>query len=143
MSIVAIVAATLTGCAQRPIQINAPCQTKPTKEIISHLSALVAAEGMQITVVNDGAGILQATTAEERDVWTGTHTTKAWSFVVKDGTVQAYAKTINQSRNTFGAVLATSETYYSDKVHEDWKWYWNVRRGLEELCGAGVTFIQQ
>lgn len=133
----------VAACAQRPIQITAPCQTKSAKEIIANLSALMAAEGMQITLANEQVGVLQASTAEERDPWTGMYTTKAWSLVVKDGTVQAYAKTINQSRNAFGVVVATNETYYSDKVHQDWMWYWNVRRGLQELCGTDVTFIER
>lgn len=132
-----------TACAQRPIQLTTPCPTKPMREVVSSLSALVIAEGMQITLVNENIGILQASSPEDHSIWTGLYTIRQWIFTMKGDTVLAYAKTIDQSRNAFGATLATSETYYSDKVHPDHAWYWNVRRGLETLCGGKVEFVQK
>lgn len=107
------------------------------------LSALVMAEGMQITLVNDNIGILQAATAEDHSIWTGIYSTRQWIFSMKGDTVLAYAKSIDQTRNAFGGVVGTSETYYTDKLHPDNAWYWNVRRGLETLCGSKVEFIQK
>ncbi|MCE7933188.1 MAG: hypothetical protein DYG96_01205 [Chlorobi bacterium CHB2] len=137
------IAVLFAACAPRPIQLTTPCASKSTKEIVAALSALVMAEGMQLTLVNDNIGILQASTAEDHSIWTGIYSTKQWVFTMKSDTVLAYAKTVDQSRNAFGAVLSTSETYYSDKVHPDHAWYWNVRRGLETLCGGKVEFVQK
>lgn len=139
------IAVLFAACAPRPIQLTTPCASKSTKEIVAALSALVMAEGMQLTLVNDNIGILQASTAESHSIWTGTSSTLQWIFTIKGDTVLAYAKAIDQSRNAFGAVTYTNETYYSDsKLHPNSNaWYWNVRRGLETLCGGKVEFVQK
>jgi hypothetical protein len=133
----------MIGCAQRPIKLVTPCTTQSTSDLIAALTALVVSEGMNISLVNEKVGILQASTAEEHSIWTGATTSNHWTFTVRDGKVEAIAKSLSVSKNAFGATISSSETYYNDKAHKDWKWYWNVRNGLEALCGSKVEFIEQ
>ena len=136
------VAVFFAACVKRPIQLTTPCPAKPVKEVVGTLSALVLAEGMQITLVNDNVGILQAATPEDHS-WTGAYSTNQWTFSMKGDTVLAFAKAVQQTRNAFGAMLSSYESYLTDEVHPDYLWYWNVRRGLEALCGEKVVFIQK
>lgn len=146
MKSVAIAAAVLAlsvGCASRPIQLVTPCGSHDTKSTLKYLSGLVAAEGMQIELVNEDVGILRASLGPEHDFWTGMNLTKQWQFTIRGDTVLAFAKTISVSQNAFGATVGSSETYYSDKAHSDWTWYWNVRNPLQSFCGHEVIFIQK
>jgi len=105
-------------------------------------------------------GIVQGETASEHDIWTGQNTKRVWQVTVKpdfattamvsagdqaaltapQGSkplfVLATAKTVSSSQNAFGATLSSNETYYDDSAHEDWEWYWDVRKGLESICGT-------
>ena len=89
---------------------------------------------MNVTQVNEKIGLLQASTAEEHSIWTGLYTANHWTFTIRNDTIYGMAKQTGTSKNAFGAVISTSETYYNDKVHRDHAWYWNVRNGLESLC---------
>lgn len=50
----------------------------------------------------------------------------------------ATAKTVDRTQSVFGAQTSASETYYDDDSHSDWEWYWDVRKGLEALCGSKI-----
>jgi hypothetical protein len=128
----------IVGCAQRPIKLVTPCTSQSTSDLIAALTALVVSEGMNVTLVNEKVGILQASSAEDRSIWTGATTSNHWTFTVREGKVEPIAKSLTQTKNAFGATLSSSETYYTDKADQDWKWYWNVRNGLQTLCGSQV-----
>ena len=36
-----------------------------------------------------------------------------------------------------------SDTYYKDDSSQDWGWYWNVRDGLEALCGTKLVIVEK
>lgn len=134
--------ATAIGCAQRPIRITTACTPHTTTELITALTSLVASEGMSVTLVNENVGILQASSPELTSILTGT-SSNHWTFTVKDGRIDAYAKSIYKTTNKYGATVSSSEYFYSDKEDRDTKWYWNVRNGLQRLCGDSIAFVEQ
>ena len=135
---------TLISCASPKWQMQAGCPGVDVPDAIAGLTALVTQEGMNITLVNEKIGVLQAATAESADIWTGHLVSKSWQFTISHDTIYAFAKEIRQSRNAFGTILSTTETYYNDKVHKSHGWYWNVRNGIGAVCeNAVVVFVKK
>jgi len=137
------IALLLSACARRPVQIVSHCPQKTPKDIVAALAALVATEGMSVTLVNENVGVLQAATSPSYSAWTGLTTTNQWQFNVRGDTVYAYAKSLATSTNVFGATTGGAETPYDDDVHPDHKWYWNVRNGLQQFCGVQQLIFRQ
>jgi len=158
----AIVTLVSTACMTTKVhQHNLPCHTRTKADVIRSSMALLVQHGFTVTLSDTITGLIQAETAENRDVWTGNIEKRVWQIGIRpeldksvlaaesgpitkpaDGPsmyVIATAKTVNRTQNAFGATLATSEVYYSDAAHEDWEWYWDIRRGLESVCGAKVV----
>jgi hypothetical protein len=125
------------------------------EEIVSAVSALLIQEGLEIKVVNEKIGIVQAATAPSHSIWTGANTQKVWQVNVMQDTIStpdddpsiprfvitAFAKEQSVSQNAFGSTTATSEKYFGDDTDEDEAWYWNVRRGIEAMCNATVRIV--
>lgn len=40
-------------------------------------------------------------------------------------------------------MTGNSDTYYKDDSSQDWGWYWNVRDGLEALCGTKLVIVEK
>ena len=140
--VVLLALATIAGCVQRPIRITTACTPHTTTELITALTSLVASEGMNVTLVNENVGLLQASSPEHTSLLTGT-SSNHWTFTIKDGRIDAYAKALFRTTNQYGATVSSSEYFYSDKDDRDNKWYWNVRNGLQRLCGDSITFVEQ
>lgn len=147
------------GCAKRPVMISSPCGSHTKQEIVSTLTPLLIAEGMEIKIANESLGLLQAETRPDFSVWTGATTVFKWSISIKSPSpavgagsdsqgsaqplvVQAYASSYTSTSNAFGSTTGTAETPYDDHCHPDHKWYWNVRNALEEYCGAQLVFTR-
>ena len=127
----------IAGCAQRPV-----CPTKTSAELVSAITTLITAEGMTITDHNRLVGILQASIPPESAAATGVTTSRHWTFTIKDGLIGAYARVDTRTRNAAGSTIDSTQTFYSDTAPEEWTWFWNVRRKLENICGAKVDFLQ-
>ena len=146
--ITGLVASTLAlaSCATPRYQMQANCPIDRA-DLIAGLTALVSQEGMNVTLVNEKVGILQASTAEEHSIWTGAWTSYAWQFNVSNDTIYAFAKQISRSTNVVGANVSVTEMSLWDKnmgKGDDHPWYWNVRNGIQSLCeNAVITWVKK
>jgi len=138
-SLVALACLAVGCAAPRVVQIAAPCAAKTTPQIITALAGLVAAEGMTITLLNENVGVLQASGAlRQTDRRSGMQ--QQWQFSVRGDTVFAYAKTVYTS----GALVTAELTADDTSTEPEERWYWNVRNGLQNLCGGErLLFIPQ
>ena len=153
-----------TSCVGVKIQQhNLPCHSRNKAQVVQSAAALLVQHGFKITMADTLIGLVQAETDETFDIWSGTTGRRVWQIslrrelgpitTAKPGDnailtqptdqnplfVVATAKTVTQSKNAFGATLASAEHYYDDKAHKDWEWYWGVRQGLESVCDAKVV----
>jgi hypothetical protein len=161
---VTLIAAVFIGCSGVKIQQhNLPCHTRTKADVLRSAMSLLVQHGFKITVADTVLGLVQAETEETRDIWSGMISKRVWQVSIRpelgplgqidpvgqaalskpqtDRTmyVIATARTVNKTTNAFGATISTAEIYYDDSVHEDWEWYWEVRRGLESVCGSKVV----
>lgn len=151
----------LPGCMTTKIsQHNLPCHSRTQTDVIRSATSILVMNGFRITISDTTVGLVQAETEESRNIWTGYISKRIWQINItprldnnidpKSGNkaalealatskplyIIATAKETSKSQNAFGATLLTTETYYDDDAHKDWEWYWAVRKGLENLCGA-------
>ena len=127
----------IAGCAQR-----STCPTKTSAELVSAITTLITAEGMTITDHNPLVGILQASATEESLGRINVTTSRHWTFTIKDGLIGAYARVDTSTRNAAGVTIDSTQSFYSETAPDEWKWFWNVRRGLESICGTQVDFLK-
>jgi hypothetical protein len=149
-----------SGCATRIRQHNLPCHNRTVADVVRATTSTLVMNGFRITHSDTIVGLIQAQTDESRNVWTGIVEQRVWQVALRPNLnnvgevtagnslslapptdkqplyLVATAKVVGRTQNAFGATLSTSEEYYGDHVHEDWTWYWDVRRGLEQVCGA-------
>ena len=151
----------LTSCMSTKVQQhNLPCHDRTVADVVRSATSILVLNGFRITHSDTIVGLVQAQTDESRDIWTGAVNQRVWQIVMKPdlkdaGEVKAgevttlaaptgkkplyiiaTAKVVSRSQNAYGATLATSETYYDNDAHKDWQWYWDVRTGLEQICGT-------
>ena len=133
----------LSSCsAPKMYQLTSSC--KPTtEEVFRSLSTLCLAEGFSIKNSDVKLGYLQAETNPNFDVWSGAETQNTWTFQHDNSKIIATAKRRVVSKNAFGAVLYSVEVYANDSTAQEFKWYWNVRKGLEKVCGTSITIIEK
>jgi hypothetical protein len=117
----------VVGCSG-PQQIVAPCSGKPQKDVIAYIASVMVNEGMEITLVNEEAGIVQAKSTGHS--WTSGGD-RYWSVSMRHDTVIAVAKVVST-----GSMAST--TYYGDNTHSSHTWYWSVRNAIEQVCGVTV-----
>jgi hypothetical protein len=117
----------MIGCsAVRPQKMVTTCENRSKQEIMTRLSSLVIGEKMKITTINDYIGLIEATRTESGNV------TYSWQFIVQPGSIDAYARYTDNDGMSVDI---------EDDPPQRLKWYWNVRRGVEDLCGEKVRFI--
>lgn len=135
----------LIGCTPTKWQMRAPCATEEMtrSEIMENLVALVVQEEFNPTIINVEIGLLQTKTAETTSFWTGWSTTYHWNFSFSGDTIVGTAKSVVVSRNQYGVAMGSSEEYYNDETDRDESWYWNVRNGIENMCGERIIFIER
>lgn len=141
-------------------QHNLPCHHRTQGEVIRSATSILVQSGFRITLSDTLIGLVQAETEEMVDIWTGVNSKRVWQISIKHsldsnasitaGNAQtlaappdiqplyivALAKVVGHTQNAYGATLSTSEVYYDNEAHKDWEWYWDVRKGLESICGA-------
>ena len=152
------------GCSGVKIQQhNIPCHTRTRADVLRSAMSLLVQHGFTVSIADTTIGLVQGETEESRDIWSGMITKRVWQISIRPELgkigelspadqaalskpaqqpsmyVIATAKTVNKTTNAFGATLSTAELYYDDDVHQDWEWYWEVRRGLESVCGSKVV----
>lgn len=152
------------GCMTTRIkQHNLPCHNRSQSDVIRSATSILVMHGFRITLSDTVVGIVQGETEESFSVWTGSISKRVWQVNIKKSLeknieineagksalaapasaqplfIIAIAKVVSKKQNAFGATMATSETYFDDDSHKDWEWYWNVRKGLEEVCGASAV----
>lgn len=152
------------GCSGVKIQQhNIPCHTRTRADVLRSAMSLLVQHGFNVTIADTTIGLVQGETEESREIWSGMISKRVWQISIRPDLgklgvisaesqatltkpidqpsmyVIATAKTVNKTTNAFGATLSTSELYYDDDVHQDWEWYWEVRRGLESVCGSKVV----
>jgi len=156
----AIMLSVLSGCMTTKIrQHTIDCNARSKADILRSATTLLVQSGFTVTLADTVVGLVQAETAEQYDIWSGTNSRRVWQISIRSDVGQtnsttggamassalpgakplhviATARTINRGQNAFGATSSTSEVYYDDSAHEDWEWYWDVRKGLETMCGA-------
>ena len=115
------------GCsAVRPQKMVTSCDNRSKQEIMTRISSLVIGEKMKITTINDYIGLIEATRVESGNV------IYSWQFIVQPGSIDAYARYSDNGGEPVDI---------EDDPPQRLKWYWNVRRGVEELCGQQVRFV--
>lgn len=152
------------GCSGVKIQQhNIPCHSRTRADVLRSAMSLLVQYGFTVSIADTTIGLVQGETEESRDVWSGMITKRIWQISIRPELgklgelsatdqaalskpaqqqsmyVIATAKTVNKTTNAFGATISTAELYYDDDVHQDWEWYWEVRRGLESVCGSKVV----
>ncbi len=137
-----LASAMVVGCMSSRVHHQVQCQGQAKSEVLNAMSALLLIEGLEVKQVNEGVGVLQAATAESHDIWSGHYITKNWQFVIRGDSVMAWAFERRATRNALGAEISHTDTYYDDRAHSDWGWYWHVRQGLEELCGSKAVILK-
>ena len=134
-NIILVCSVILLSCNANLVQgHNVKCN-KTTQEIISAFSALGMRENMIPKMADANIGYARLETMPANNIWIGGSDIRVWQLQV-DNTGTIIATAFNQ--HSTGAT-----TYYGDNTHEDWKWYWNIRKGLQQLCGDSVRIIQR
>jgi len=161
LGIASILMTLCVGCMTTKIQQhNIGCFDRSKADVVRSATALLVQNGFNVTMADTIVGIVQGETEPQHDIWSGQNTKRVWQVTVKPELaksaavtagdqavltappgskplyVVATAKTVSSSQNAFGATLSSNETYYDDSAHEDWEWYWDVRKGLEGICGT-------
>ncbi|MBU3699657.1 MAG: hypothetical protein FGM33_06555 [Candidatus Kapabacteria bacterium] len=149
----------ISGCSTVIHQHNLACHNRTRTQIVQSATAVLVQSGFTIKSADTVLGLIQAETPDEARIG-GYLEHRVWQIMIKprleghseissqekeslskpQGAASMYlfatAKSVLKGTNVFGATTGTSETYYHDGVSESWNWYWDVRRGLEEICGA-------
>ena len=126
-------AISLYGCATPMIKDMTFSCGKTREEIMSAFTALTIREAMTIKISDVNIGYCRAEMAPISTLY-GVTFTYAWQIQIdKAGMVTATAT--NTQNN--GRITYYDDTDVSDKSIQ---WYWNVRNGLQELCGSDIKF---
>lgn len=132
----------LNSCITTKIhELQSNCDQITTDELFKSLTTLVLKENMIIKQSDAKLGYLQAETNPKRSPLSGETRSYAWVFQHSDGKIVAYAKVLYSSQNAFGATKESGEAYYGDDSSKEEKWYWNVRNGIEKLCGNKIIIV--
>lgn len=124
----------LVSCGTVVQEHNVKCN-KTKQEIISAFSALGMRENMMPKMADANIGYARLESLPANNLWIGGTDIRVWQLQVDDtGTIIATA---------FNQHSTNTTTYYGDNTHEDWTWYWNIRKGLQQLCGDSVRITQR
>jgi hypothetical protein len=111
------------------------------QQILAKFSSLVMAEGLSVKNQDIELGIANAESVPDKNIWTGYTTQNIWNIRIENNTIIALATMNMFTQNIFGATTNTSTVSLGNETHDDYGWYWNVRDGLEELCGGKFNVI--
>ena len=117
----------LIGCSSvKPQKMVTSCGNHSRQEIMTTISSLLIGEKMKITNINDYVGLIEASRQiDETNLAT-------WQFIVRPGSIDAYARITNGN---------SAPVDLGDDPPSHNRWYWNVRDGVEQLCGEEARFI--
>lgn len=113
------------------------------------IASVLLSKNFQIKTNDSKLGLLVAET-EPKVIWTNTVEKRIWQFQLQTNSsplgnntvLTASAKTVTQMTNAFGAATSSGETYFNDDCSKSWDWYWDVRDGIQRLCGK-VVFVEK
>lgn len=132
----------LQSCAVKIYEHHKDC-LKDKQEIISKFSSLVIAEQMQIKMQDANIGVAQAETPVTKNIYNGQLEQKFWNLRIDGNNLIITAYLTITQQNAFGVTLSQTTVYFDDKTHNDWGFFWNVRDGLEELCGGKFIVVEK
>ena len=130
------------SCSPKIYEHQLNCKSN-TEQILSKFVQLVTSEGLTVENQDAKLGFANASSSEDFSFWTGVYTRRFWTISVVEGKIFATAKTNTYTKNIFGTMTGNSDTYYKDDSSQDWGWYWNVRDGLEALCGTKLVIVEK
>lgn len=135
-----LIALVFSSCATKIYDYQLQCN-KDKQQIMSEFIRLVTSQGMQVKAQDINLGFAQAESLEERNIWTGYLMQNFWTINIKDNIITMSAYNTVKTTNEFGATLYTTVTYYKEDTHNDHGWFWNVRDGIQDLCGGEYQII--
>jgi len=133
----------LSSCGTTMYQLKTDCSKVTVEELFKSITALLIEEDFIVKQSDLKLGYLQAETMPEFNVWLGMNEIRVWSFQDVNGKIKATAKVVYTKKNIYGSTTGGSVTYYNDDAHEDWTWYWNIRNGLERICGNKIVIVKK
>jgi len=139
--VIGLISLFIVGCGTTVYQLKAPCN-KTVETVFQEVTGLLIKEGFNVTFQSIETGLLHAETTPEHSIWTGENTYYKWDIQITNNEVVASCVLTTINKNAFGATLSTSEQYINDEWSEDVGYYWNIRDGLEDLCGSRITIIK-
>lgn len=137
-----LLAILLTSCGTTVYQLKTDCN-KDTEDLFKAIAMALSEENFLIKQNDAKLGYLQAETIPSFNIWIGANEIRYWVFQKVEDKVTASAKVAYITQNVFGATTGGSETYYNDKTHKDWTWYWSVRNKIENVCGNKIVFVEK
>jgi hypothetical protein len=135
-----------SSCSSTTVyQLQTNCDKLTIEELFKSITNLLLKEDFIIKQSDLKSGILLAETIPVHNIWSEGDVieTRAWTFQFSRGKVIATAIVIIKEKNNYGKTTATTVTYCNDLSKPDWKWYWNVRNGLEKLCGNKILIEEK
>lgn len=134
----------LSSCSTTVYQLTSNCDKISSDELFKSISTLLIQENFSIKQSDMNLLYLRAETEPiVKASLMGMIETRIWTFQLVNGKIIATARQILVQKNAFGNETGSSEKYYNDKVHKSWGWYWNVRNGLENLCGDKIIIVEK
>jgi len=141
VSIMLVALLTISSCGTTVWQLKTDCSPS-TEEVINRITPILMEQNFLIKVNDPKTGLLQAETVPKFNFWMGMTEARYWIFQIVNNKVIAQAKIIYMKQNIFGATTGGTEIYYNDEASKDWSWYWQVRNGLETICGNKIVFLE-
>ena len=134
------------SCSNPKYQIQTECNLS-IDDLFKSITTLLMQENFLIKQSDIRLGYLQAETIPEFDdaalmVGSSSQVYKIWVFQYKQGKIIATARSIRTIKQNH--LQDGSQIYYSDKINKNkrTKWYWNIRNGLENLCGNKIVIAE-
>lgn len=124
--------ALLVSCTSYTYRLQAPCKLS-NQVLFERLTGVLVENGFQIKTVT--GNYLQAETSPQTGSY-GINKVNVWVITVNNDTIIAKAKVKSSSDDW------NSETERSDSEPKSETWYWNVRDGLEGICGNKLLLIE-
>jgi hypothetical protein len=108
--ILLVLAFMFVSCAPTIYQNNCNCNTQNTKDLFTSLTAILSQEKMQIKTSDINIGYLEAIAPPTRNIMTGGTYTNTWIIQFNDGKVNAYAKTLIETKQEMQETINDKNT---------------------------------
>lgn len=112
-----ILASLLQSCGGSSLPVKQPCPQRSSGEIVSVVIALLSDQGFEVEFIDTSTGIVRASMPSD------IIGTRHWYSSIRNDTLLFTAR--------------VDDVYWSSKTSRNGRsaWYWNIRDGLQRLCG--------